>query len=63
VTNLSANERAALEALEWKFSGPHSLDEIATRLGMSKPWVKQLERRALEKLRRAAMRRGLTFGD
>ena len=56
---LSPNELAALEALEWELSGPHDRDAIAEHLGISREWVRIIERRALEKLGRALQRAGL----
>ena len=56
-------EEAALAELEWLLSGPHTLEAIATRLGLSRERVRILERQAMAKLRRAAARDRLTFDD
>lgn len=48
---LTSDEQAALEELEWELSGPHTQEEIASRLGVSQKTVCVTEQRALRKLR------------
>lgn len=48
---LTANEAAALEELEWELSAPHTQEEIAARLRLSRGRIAQIEAAALEKLR------------
>ena len=60
---LTDNERAALAELLDRLGEPLSTAEIARRLGLSRAYVAELERRALGKLRRAAARDGLRFED
>jgi DNA-directed RNA polymerase sigma subunit (sigma70/sigma32) len=43
----------------FELRAPHTLVAIGTRLGLSPEYVRQLERRALGKLERAARRSGL----
>ncbi len=44
-------EEAALEELEWELSAPHSLEEIAARLGLSHASaVMRIEEQALAKM-------------
>ncbi len=48
---LTKKEQAALEELVWELSAPHTLEEIAERLGCSIENVWKIEKRALGKLR------------
>lgn len=48
---LTPNERAALAELEFELSAPHTLEEIATHLGVSVRHVTRIESRALDKMR------------
>lgn len=64
MTVLTENEAAALAELERLIAPePMTLDEIATRLNVSKEWVRTIERRSLAKMRRAAMRDRLAYVD
>jgi RNA polymerase sigma factor (sigma-70 family) len=56
---LSDRERSILEAHYGLDEEPQSHKEIAERLGISVSRVRQIERRALNKLRRAAQAAGL----
>lgn len=56
--DLTDAERAALDELVFELSGPHTPATIAARLGLSSSYVRELERRALAKLRRAAIAAG-----
>jgi RNA polymerase sigma factor (sigma-70 family) len=60
---LSERERSILEAHYGLHGEPQSHKEIAERLGLSTSRVRQLERRALNKLRRAAEAAGLDRGS
>jgi DNA-directed RNA polymerase sigma subunit (sigma70/sigma32) len=53
---LTPNEEAALAELEWELSAPHTLDEIAERLGKSRRTVQRIEQRALAKMRDGAQK-------
>ena len=61
---MTPDEEAALEelveALEWHYDAPHTLEAIAERLGMSHQLVHQIEVRALKKLKRLLVRKGIT---
>ncbi len=59
--DLTTTERAALDELTFAMRGPHTLEEVARRVGLSVERVRALEKQALRKMRRAAARRGLTF--
>ena len=51
---LTEKESAALEELVWELTAPHTLDDIAERLGVSRRTVSRIEAGALEKLREFA---------
>jgi DNA-directed RNA polymerase sigma subunit (sigma70/sigma32) len=59
IDDIQARERAALAELTFELSAPHDLKTIAARLGLSAEYVRQIQRRALGKLERAARRSGL----
>lgn len=61
MTELAPNEQAALDELTFALGGPHTLEAIARRLGVSRGYVQEIERRALGKLRHAAKRKGLSY--
>ncbi len=44
-------EQMALAELEWELSAPHTLEEIAAHLGVSRRTVRRVEARALEKIK------------
>lgn len=50
-------------AIEVANEGPHTLDQIATVLGLSHEWVRRLEERALAKLRHHPVMRSLHDDD
>jgi len=50
---LTPNEAAALAELEWELSAPHTLEEIAEHLGISRFAAARIEKRALAKMRAA----------
>lgn len=52
-------EERALEELEFALSGPHTLDAIGRRLGLSRERVRCIEGEALGKLARLLARRGV----
>ena len=52
---LSAREEQVLRLLFGVGEVPHSRDELGRRLGMSRDWLRSLERRALRNLRSAAL--------
>jgi hypothetical protein len=52
------DEIAALDELLFELTAPHTLQEIADRLGCSDVWAGKIETRALAKLRRAMTREG-----
>lgn len=54
---MTADEEAALGELLFEVSAPHTLEEIAEHMGLSRFAVARIEDRALDKLR-AAMTEG-----
>lgn len=56
--SLTPNEQAALEELVWEMSKPHTLEDIATRLGVPLVTVFDIEKRALRKMRKRLIREG-----
>ncbi len=48
---LTPNEAAALEEIVWELTAPHTLEEIAERLGTTHWTVLRIEQRALETMR------------
>lgn len=52
---LSTQEERILRLLFGIGELPHSRDELERRLGMSRGWLRQVERRALRNLRSAAV--------
>ena len=60
---LTPNEEAALEELIWELSTPHTLQEIAARLGCRFQLVSQIEHRALRKMRESLKAKGTCETD
>ncbi len=52
---LSAREEQVLRLLFGVGEVPHSRDELGQRLGVSRDWLRSIERRALRNLRSAAV--------
>ncbi len=48
---MTPDEEAALAELVWELSAPHTLEEIAEHLGMSRRTVSRIEAQAFKKLR------------
>lgn len=61
MTELIENEEGALREIMFDLESPHSLAQIADHLGCSREYVRRIEARALDKLERAARRRGITM--
>jgi DNA-directed RNA polymerase sigma subunit (sigma70/sigma32) len=57
LTKLSGQEERVLRLLFGIGEALHSREEVGRRLGMSKGWLRQVERRALRNLRQAAIGR------
>jgi len=57
LTKLSAHEERVLRLLFGIGEAPHSREEVGRRLGMSRAWLRQIERRALRNLRQVAIGR------
>jgi len=49
--------------LAYYFETVMTLDQVAEAMGVSRQRIQQIERRALSKLRREALKRGITPGD